>query len=64
MISINTLLTNAIVLTMDEEFNIYEPGAVAIKDNSIVAVGPVEKINATYQADETIDCGGKVVMPG
>ena len=64
MISINILLTNAIVLTMDEEFNIYEPGAVAIKDNSIVAVGSVEKINATYQADETIDCGGKVVMPG
>ena len=34
MIKVNTLFTNAIVLTMDEEFNLYEPGAVAIKKDS------------------------------
>jgi len=64
MIKVNTLFTNAIVLTMDEEFNHYEPGAVAVKGDSIEAVGLVENIKADYQADEEIDCGGKVLMPG
>ena len=34
------LLTNAIVLTMDETLTQYEPGAVAVQDDHIVAVGP------------------------
>lgn len=58
------LLTNAIVLTMDEEFNQYEPGAVAVKGNSILAVGPEAEIKQQYSATENIDCGGKVLMPG
>ena len=64
MINIHTILTNALVLTMDDKFNIYEPGAVAIKDFNIIDVGPIEKIEASYKADEIIDCGGNVVMPG
>ncbi len=64
MIKVNTLLTNAIVLTMDEDFNHYEPGAVAINGDSIEAVGSVDNIKAEYQAEEEIDCGGKVLMPG
>lgn len=58
------ILTNAIVLTMDEEFNQYEPGAVAVKGNSILAAGPQEEITKDYTASETIDCDGKVLMPG
>jgi len=64
MIKVNTLLINAIVLTMDEGFNHFEPGAVAINGDSIVAVGLVENIKGDYQSDEEIDCGGKVLMPG
>ena len=64
MIKINTILTNAIVLTMDQEFNIFEPGAVAINGNKIIAVGSDEEINSTYYAKEIIDCGGNIVMPG
>ena len=30
------LFTNAIVLTMDEKYSMYEPGAVAVKGNSII----------------------------
>lgn len=58
------ILTNAIVLTMDEEFNQYEPGAVVVKGNSILAAGPQEEITKDYTASETIDCDGKVLMPG
>jgi 5-methylthioadenosine/S-adenosylhomocysteine deaminase len=61
---VDTLLTNAIVLTMDGKLNQYDPGAVAVKDDIIIAVGAESVITKEYSANETIDCGGKVLMPG
>ncbi|MFL7894452.1 MAG: amidohydrolase family protein [Anaerolineales bacterium] len=58
------LLTNAIVLTMDEELHQYDPGAVAVTGDAILAVGPEREIRGAYPAQQVIDCGGKVVMPG
>jgi 5-methylthioadenosine/S-adenosylhomocysteine deaminase len=58
------LLANAIVLTMDQEFNQYEPGAVAVKGKNILAVGEEKKITTEYSAKQTVDCGGKVLLPG
>ncbi|HIE56840.1 MAG TPA: amidohydrolase, partial [Anaerolineales bacterium] len=62
--NVDTLFTNAIVLTMDEDYHLYEPGAVAVTGDSIVAVGPTDEIEAAYAAQETIDVGGQVLMPG
>ncbi len=62
--SVDILLTNAIVLTMDEELNQFDPGAVAISGDSIQAVGSDQQLRDSYQAHETIDCNGMVVMPG
>jgi len=61
---VDTLFINAFVLTMDEKLTQYFPGAVAVTGDSIVAVGIEEKISKDYSAEETIDCGGKVLMPG
>ncbi|MBN1147896.1 MAG: amidohydrolase family protein [Anaerolineales bacterium] len=58
------LLTNALVLTMDEDFHTYESGAVAIAGDSILAVGPEAALKSAYMAQETFDCGGKVLLPG
>ena len=58
------LLTNAIVLSMDEDLNQFEPGAVAISGDSILAIGQEREIVNSVEAQETIDCEGKVVMPG
>jgi len=58
------LLYNAYVLCMDEEFTQYEHGAVAVTGDQIAAVGPAEKIQKEFSADELIDCQGKVLMPG
>jgi 5-methylthioadenosine/S-adenosylhomocysteine deaminase len=63
-ITAHYLLTNAIVLTMDERMAIYEPGAIAIQDDSILAVGMQDELEQTVTADEVIDCQGKVLMPG
>jgi len=62
--SAQLLLTNALVLSMDEELHQYEPGAVAISGESIVAIGPEAEIRKAYNAKEIIDCQGKVLMPG
>jgi 5-methylthioadenosine/S-adenosylhomocysteine deaminase len=55
------LLTNAHVLTMDDAFTVHAPGAVAIAGSRILAVG---RIDADYEPRETMDCGGRVVLPG
>ncbi len=64
MQTVDWLLTNAIVLTMDEEFHQYEPGAVAIHGDSIVAVGPSAELQQSFAATHTLDCNGRVLMPG
>ena len=58
------ILTNAILLTMDESYQIFEPGGIAIKNGSILAVGEATEVISNYQAPEILDCDGKVLMPG
>lgn len=58
------LLTNAIVLTMDDELSAFEPGAVALQGETILAAGPEAELLKKYRSAETVDCGGKVLMPG
>jgi 5-methylthioadenosine/S-adenosylhomocysteine deaminase len=55
------LLTNAHVLTMDDRFTVHTPGSVVIGGGTILAVG---NIGTEYEPRETIDCRGRVVMPG
>jgi 5-methylthioadenosine/S-adenosylhomocysteine deaminase len=62
--SVDVILTNALVLTMDEDFNQYASGALALQGDSIVAVGLADQIAKDYIASETIDCDGKILMPG
>jgi len=39
-------------------------GALAVSNGSIVDLGPTADLAAKYQAAQTIDAGGRVVMPG
>jgi 5-methylthioadenosine/S-adenosylhomocysteine deaminase len=61
---VDTLFTNALVLTMDEKLNQYFPGAVAVKNDCIVAVGMEAGIKKEYSAEETMDCNANILMPG
>jgi len=61
---VDTLLVNALVLTMDKQLRQYDPGAVAIKGENIIAVGMEADLKAQYTATEIIDCNGKTLMPG
>jgi 5-methylthioadenosine/S-adenosylhomocysteine deaminase len=57
------LLVNAHVLTMDEEFHAFPDGAVAVRGDSVFAVGSQTELRKAIQPGETIDCRGAVVMP-
>ena len=61
---VDTIFTNAFVLSMDENLTQYSPGAVAVRGDSIVAVGTVDDIANDYSAAERFDCQGKILMPG
>src|SRR5258708_29574861 len=64
MKTVDVLLKNARVLTMDEQMNQYEAGAVAVVGDRIFAVGPESEITQEYAGIETIDARGKLLMPG
>lgn len=58
------VVTGGTVVTVDAARHVLAPGAVAIDGTSIVAVGPAREIADRYEAGETIDASGMVVMPG
>ncbi|HEX8992797.1 MAG TPA: amidohydrolase family protein [Anaerolineales bacterium] len=64
MQTVDVLLFNAQILTMDEEMRQYPTGAIAIKGDTIVAVGPEAEVRRETQATQNVDCGGKVLLPG
>ena len=57
------IIKNAHVLTIDASANVYEAGVVAIRGDSIAAVGGTDLLGQ-YEADTVIDAGGDIVMPG
>ena len=62
--SVDRLITADFVVTMNAGYDLFGPGAVAVRDNTIVAVGPKSEIVASYVAGEHHNCGNAVVMPG
>jgi 5-methylthioadenosine/S-adenosylhomocysteine deaminase len=62
--AVSLIVTNAVVVTMDGASRVLPAGAVAIDGRDLVAVDTAEAIARAFEARETIDAGGQVVMPG
>lgn len=58
------LLTGGTVVTMDSEWRVFDPGAVAVSGQEIVAVGPANELKAAHDAAEVWDCTDQVIIPG
>jgi 5-methylthioadenosine/S-adenosylhomocysteine deaminase len=58
------LITGGTVITMDASRAILDDGGVAVKGDTIVAVGPRGELEAKYAAAQTIDAKGTLVLPG
>ncbi len=64
MRNVDTLITGGAVVTMNAKRDVFSPGAVAIKDGKIVAVGPEERVRQLVESDNEVDARGKLVIPG
>jgi 5-methylthioadenosine/S-adenosylhomocysteine deaminase len=62
--SVDLIVSGGIVVTMDSARAIYQDGSVAVRRDSIVAVGPRAEIEARYQSAQVIDARGHLVLPG
>jgi 5-methylthioadenosine/S-adenosylhomocysteine deaminase len=58
------LITGGTVVTMDSQRRILDDGAVAVRGDSIVAVGPRAELETKYHAAKVISARGALVMPG
>jgi 5-methylthioadenosine/S-adenosylhomocysteine deaminase len=61
---VDFIIRDGIVVTMDRQSQVIQDGAVAIRGERIVAVGPTAEIAAKYRSSRTINAAGRVVMPG
>jgi 5-methylthioadenosine/S-adenosylhomocysteine deaminase len=52
------------IVTMGPDRRIVRGGAVAIRDDRIVAVGPTAEVGRSFAADRTIEAAGRLVLPG
>jgi len=58
------IVTGGTVVTMDGLRTIIDDGAVAVRGDTIVAVGPRAELESKYQPKATMDATGKLVLPG
>jgi 5-methylthioadenosine/S-adenosylhomocysteine deaminase len=62
--TVDLIITNGTVVTMDNGRRIIENGAIAISHGRIVAVGTTAEIQKAYFAPETLDVQARMVVPG
>ncbi len=60
----NLIVYGSYILTQDEQRSLITDGAVAVVGNEIVAVGDKIEIDQKWIADESINCGKSVILPG
>ena len=60
-----TLIKDAIVVTVDRDATVLDPGAVVVEGRDIIDVGPSDAVSARHpQPDKVINASGKLLAPG
>jgi cytosine/adenosine deaminase-related metal-dependent hydrolase len=58
------LLHNTTIVTVDPQRRIITDGALVIQQDRIAAVGKAAELKERYPAEERVDLGGKLIIPG
>jgi len=64
MEQVDLLLTGGTVVTMNSDYEVFSEGGIAVRGDSVVAVGKAEDLLADFQATDIRDCSNQVVIPG
>jgi 5-methylthioadenosine/S-adenosylhomocysteine deaminase len=64
MEEVDILISGGTILTLDEKETKVENGTLAIKGDTISALGSSKEIEGSYWGGKTIDARGSLVMPG
>lgn len=64
MNTVDTLFFNARIVTVDSQFKLIENGALTVRDGIIERVWSPSGDAPLPQAAESLDCSGKLLMPG
>jgi 5-methylthioadenosine/S-adenosylhomocysteine deaminase len=62
--AVSLVITNGTVVTVDATRRVLSPGAVAIDGTDIVAVDTPEAMASRFDARDTLDASGQIVLPG
>ncbi|TVU49897.1 hypothetical protein EJB05_01237, partial [Eragrostis curvula] len=63
--AVDVVLHNGVVVTMDGALRVLRDGAVAVAGDRIATVGPSAEVIAAFPgAAQTLDLGGRIVLPG
>lgn len=63
-VNADLIVVGGTIVTMDNTRRIIDNGAIAIAQGRIVAVGSSAEIQKSYFARETVDAGGRMIVPG
>ncbi len=61
---VDLIISGGTVVTMDAARAIIHDGSVAVRGDSIIAVGPSSEIEKRYRSPQVIDARGSLVLPG
>jgi len=61
---VDLLISGGTVVTMDSQRSVIHDGAVAVRGDRIVAVGPRAEVRARYFGTRLISARGRIVLPG
>ena len=64
MEEVDKIIVGRYIVTLDEFNRVISRGAIAIRDGIIVDVGEYEEIRRKYRAEEVIERGHHVIIPG
>jgi 5-methylthioadenosine/S-adenosylhomocysteine deaminase len=62
--AVSLLVKGAWVLTQNPQREVFSPGAVALKGEEIVAVGPPGELQGRYEAAQVLDYPQGLILPG
>ena len=64
MKTVDILINNGIIATMDSQRRIIDDGSIAVKEDKIIDIGATDELRKKYTAKEVLDATKMLVLPG